>query len=93
MTLPTITPEAERRRVVNLDGQTPPAPPEALRDDWRDWSISYALVRYHFREGREVLALGLTFAQATRHCALVETSGRGWFDGFAMCTKGEKCER
>jgi len=94
MSLPEITPQDRLRPVVDLDGLRPQAPPIPLRDDWREWSLSYALIRHHTDGLREVLALGLTFAQVTRHCRVSGTYGREWFDGFAMCTKeGDKCER
>lgn len=86
--IPETTPRESRIHVRDLDGRPAPDPPEPLRDDWRTWGVSYAVVRHHMNGPREILAVGLTMAQAVRHCRDKATQGRGWFDGFTMCTPG-----
>lgn len=44
---------------------------------------TYKIVRFRFKSENEVVRRGLTLEQAKEWCSRPDTSGPGWFDGFA----------
>ncbi len=42
----------------------------------------YELVKFVFKGEREVIATGLTLAEAQEYCEREDTHGEGWFVGY-----------
>lgn len=43
---------------------------------------TYSIVRFHFNDGSEIIATGLTIDEAKTWCKSDDTHGDGWFDGY-----------
>lgn len=43
---------------------------------------TYKILRFHFKDGSEVIKTGLTLDEAQEHCSSEESHGEGWFDGY-----------
>lgn len=45
--------------------------------------VTYSIIRFWFKKENEVIKRGLTLEEAQEWCNRQDTSGNGWFDGYA----------
>lgn len=51
-----------------------------MNDD--DDTQTYCIIRFRFKQEREVMQTGLTLEEAQAWCEREDTHGDGWFDGY-----------
>ena len=45
---------------------------------------TYKIIRFNSNGERRIIKTGLTLEEAQAHCSCDDTSGAGWFDGYAL---------
>lgn len=43
---------------------------------------TYTIVRFRFKETKEIIKEGVTLEEAQEHCSSDDSQGEGWFDGW-----------